>query len=221
MTTKLSTQTETILNLLPPEGQAELKAYFTEAAMARIVQSHREDAFTDLRAQGASNAELLKSLSSQIGELLRREPGTVPVGDTAVEVPAAESVLAAEFGYRIYEADLEFLEVHAAISASVMNRRPIMQGVRLSYTNDNEPQLTINRGEPYGVDAHMRTVFLTFRMHDEIPGVEGEYWELDNSRTGGGGRSIPLTDDQVDRIVGNLVRKVREIVNSTRADNDN
>jgi len=102
----------------------------------------------------------------------------------------------------VTNAFLDFIEVHASMCKSVIERRPLLSNIRAAYSAKNEMQLMINRGGTYGTGESMRNPILTLRIHDEYPFIEGEYMEM--------GKTIPMSEEQVDRVAQELVVAVRK-----------
>lgn len=161
----------------------------------------------------------LNEISGDIKQLLGLErpveiPHSLVSGKTVAELsdsPSSESdIFLQTDGIYVSEDVVEFLEIHGAIAASVINKRPIMSGVRSGYTPQAEPQLTIIRGDTYGLDHHMRNIFITFKLFADEPQLEGEYWES-GFQAGPAGLKVPLSGEQVSQIIQMLVERVRGI----------
>lgn len=190
----------------------------TEAVRA-LLPGPLYDSFVE-QLRGKLRAEELAELTKTIGQLSENidtmksdiiraasdMPGAIAAGKPSnddLEDDRPDVVRLGADELIVSDLEMDFLEVHAVIAKSVIDKRPVMMGVRSGYTNDYEPQLQINdRDGKYGIDHHMRTVTLVLTIRSEEVQVDGHYWD---TSAGVGGRDVPLTREQIDRILRGLV----------------
>lgn len=179
-----------------------------QTLLEMLVNSVREKVRTE--ELGAINQSLLQLNENLNQNILQNATTAVALAPTTppavVEDDDENWVKLAEDEFVITEMEANFIRVHAAIARSVMQRMPIMRGIRSDVDPKGNPHLVVNYSDGiYGVEYHMRTVHLTLQIEDFQ--LEGFYW--DSTAAEGRGRNIDLTEDQLNRIMDALVFRMK------------
>lgn len=203
-----------VLNLVNPVQSKPVDSVDLSAAVRSLLPGALYDAFVENVRKSILTEELgaltdrISAINENVTSIRDDLTNASPTSKSPIE-PAHQSdwppraVELDDDEVIVSELSLSFLELHALIASSVISRRPILMGIRSGYSANYEPQLQINdRDGKYGIDHHMRTVTMTLTIYDDYVDVEGSYWD---TSVGYGGREVPLTKEQIKRIVEELV----------------
>lgn len=184
----------------------------------------KEDIRTLLSEHGAFLAKNSKTLEDQAAALagmlaiihnfqtngitVQTPDGTITIAQApapVVEEPKSPEELAADT-YLVRGVFMDFIEIHAALSKSFRDRRPLLaSAVQARYSDQAEPSLMIMRKGTFGTNEQMFNTALTLMIHDDEPYIAGDYTDF--------GRTVNMSDDQVKRCVAAILEGIRAETN--------